>query len=79
LGCAFETGTHGVEKDEHEAAKWYRLAADQGHAVAQYSLGVCYSNGTGVVKDEREAVKWYRLAADQGYASSIDALRRMGM
>jgi TPR repeat protein len=25
---------------------WYRLAADQGHAAAQFNLGVCYKFGT---------------------------------
>ena len=56
--------------------KWYRLAADQGYASAQYNLGVSYANGEGVVQDYREAVKWYRLAADQGHAK---AQRRLGL
>ena len=30
----------GVPQDETEAVRWYRLAADQGHAQAQYHLGV---------------------------------------
>jgi TPR repeat protein len=55
---------------EAAAVKWYRKAADQGHAEAQYSLGKCYANGKGVTKDEVEAVKWYRKSADQGYAEA---------
>ena len=47
--------------------KWYRKAAEQGDADAQYNLGYSYSNGEGVEKDEEEAVKWYRKAAEQGY------------
>ena len=31
----------GVAKDEVEAAMWYRKAAEQGHATAQYNLCVC--------------------------------------
>ena len=59
----------GVDKDDAEAVKWFRLAADQGYAAAQCNLGVMYANGQGIInKDEAEAVKWYRLAADQGYA-----------
>ena len=50
--------------------KWYRLAADQGDAGAQYNLGVMYDNGQGVPQNYAEAVKWYRLAADQGDASA---------
>ena len=31
----------GVAKDEVEAVKWYRKAAEQNHAQAQYNLQVC--------------------------------------
>ena len=50
------------------AAKWYKLAADQGYAEAQFNLGLCYTNGQGVVQSHDTAVKWYKLAADQGNA-----------
>ena len=30
-----------------EAVKWFRLAADQGDASAQYNLGVMYAKGQG--------------------------------
>ena len=50
-----------------EAVRWYRMAADQSYARAQYRLGYCYENGTGVSKDAEEAVRWYRMAADQGH------------
>ena len=53
-------------EDDAEAVRWYRLAADQGHADAQVFLGLKYANGEGVVEDDAEAVRWYRLAADQG-------------
>ena len=46
--------------------KLFRLAADQGDAKAQYSLGVMYDQGEGVPQDYAEAVKWYRLAANRG-------------
>lgn len=39
--------------------------AEQGDAVAQYSLGVMYENGQGLPQDYVEAVRWYRLAAEQ--------------
>jgi TPR repeat protein len=50
--------------------KWYRKAADQGDADAQFNLGAGYDNGQGVPQDYAEALKWYRLAADQGVASA---------
>jgi TPR repeat protein len=57
-----------VAKDEAEAVKWYRKAADQNLADAQYILGSCYLLGQGVPKNYVEAVKWFRKAADQNYA-----------
>ena len=30
----------GVPEDDKEAVKWYRLAAEQGYAQAQYNLGL---------------------------------------
>jgi TPR repeat protein len=66
----------GVAKDEVEAVKWYRKAAEQNDAEAQYNLGLCYANGQGVAKDEAEAVKWYRKAAEQNDA---DAQYNLGL
>jgi TPR repeat protein len=45
-------------------------AAKQGHAYAQYNLGLMYAKGIGVPENDAEAVKWYRKAADQGYADA---------
>jgi len=50
--------------------KWYRLAAEQGNAIAQANLGVMYEDGEGVPQDYKEAAKWYRLAAEQGEADA---------
>lgn len=38
---------NGVTTDLCEAARWFRLAADQGHAEGQLELGVMYCNGQG--------------------------------
>ena len=38
VGVCYQYGT-GVVKDEVEAMKYYKMAADQGDADAQYSLG----------------------------------------
>ncbi|MBY3433297.1 hypothetical protein HFN89_03845 [Rhizobium laguerreae] len=67
LGWLYASG-RGVTKDDVEASRLYRLAADQGYAPAQHNLGVRYENGRGVAKDNVEAARLYRLAADQGYA-----------
>jgi TPR repeat protein len=69
MGMCYANGT-GVAQDDAEAVRWYRLAADQGDAKAQYNIGGCYSKGTGVVQDDAEALRWFRLAADQGLAEA---------
>ncbi|MEK7706844.1 MAG: tetratricopeptide repeat protein, partial [Verrucomicrobiota bacterium] len=68
LGSAFSFGSLGVVKDEMEAAKWFRKAAEQNYAKAQHNLGAAYAGGQGVAKDETEAVKWFRKAAEQSFA-----------
>jgi TPR repeat protein len=44
-----------------------RLAAEDGIAGAQFSLGLRYKSGTGVVKDPAQAIHWFRQAAEQGH------------
>ena len=56
---------------------WYRKAAEQGLASAQYNLGLMYYEGDGVELDVKQAVSWTRKAAEQGYASAqanLDAM-----
>ena len=55
---------YGMQKNEAEAIKWYKLAAAQNDPTAQFNLGKAYYTGAGVPKDEAEAIKWFRLAAD---------------
>lgn len=67
LGRCYLTGI-GVEKNEVEAVKWFRKAADRGNDEGQVLLGLCYFNGLGVETDETEAIKWFHRAAKQdGY------------
>ncbi len=56
--------------DEVEAVKWFRKAAEQNDAAAQFYLGFCYDKGQGVAQDYVEAVKWFRKAAEQNIAEA---------
>jgi uncharacterized protein len=56
-----------VPKDDAEAVKWYRLAADQGHAKAQCNLGIMYATGNSVPKDLVQAHVWWNIAGANGY------------
>ena len=61
-------GRNGRPKNDAEALKWYRQAAEHGNAAGQVRLGFMYANGRGLAKDDVEAVKWYRKAVEQGNA-----------
>ncbi len=45
--------------------RWYRKAAEQGYAPAQYGLGAMYGNGYGVPQDYVQAHMWFNLAGAQ--------------
>ena len=51
--------------DFEEAARWYRLAAEQGLSEAQNNLGVMLKDGQGVEQDYAEAARWFTMAARQ--------------
>ena len=53
-----------------EAFKFCSVAAEQGHAEAQFNLGDMYDNGQGVKQDYFKAVEWYQKAADQGQSDA---------
>jgi hypothetical protein len=67
----------GVPQDYAEALGWFRKAADQGDAEAQYDVGSRYYYGQGVAQDYAEALRWYRKAADQGEARAQCGLGSM--
>lgn len=50
-------------QDHAEAARWYRKAAYQGYAPAQFQIGVAYYLGRGVVQNYVKAHMWMNLAA----------------
>ena len=63
----YQTGKN-VTQDYKEAVKWYRMAAEQGDAQAQNSLGVMYANGEGVIQDYKE---------EAPHSNSIDDLLKL--
>lgn len=65
-----------MPQDGAEAVRWYRLAADQGHAQAESDLGIAYALGRGVPRDYDAALRYFRLSAKQGY---MPALTNLGL
>ena len=56
-----------------ESAKWFRMAAEQGHARSQLILGTMYIDGEGVPQDIVSAHMWISIASrDKHYVPKDD-------
>ena len=73
MGLAHKYGTL-VRQDHGLSVEWFRKAAEQGFADAQFNLGRIYGPADGLYRKRRaapedyaQAVKWLRRAAEQGY------------
>ena len=76
LAKCYATG-EGVKKDEVEAFKIYRKAADAGSAEALYELHVFYNLGWGGgTVDKTKAAEALRKSAEMGY---VEAQRSLGL
>jgi TPR repeat protein len=69
-------GTRSKDFNFQQAARWYQVAAEQGHAAAQNNLGWLYLHGHGVSRDPAVAFRWFSASADQGV---IDACYNLGL
>lgn len=65
-----------MDYDLESAAGWFYRAAEQGHAGAQFNLGLLYAEGHGVPRDPAKAVEWFAKAAEQG---NVDAQNNLGV
>ena len=54
----------GVSQNYEKALLWYRKAAEQGHAQAQFNLGAMYALGQGIAQDNKEAIRWLHKVAE---------------
>jgi TPR repeat protein len=81
IGYAYYNYDHkGIiytSQDYKKAAEWFRRAAEQGAAEAQYVLGTMFAEGKGGRQDDAEAANWFRKAAEQGYAKAQHSLGEM--
>jgi hypothetical protein len=63
----FEDGLAAYEREDYATALiFWRPLAEQGHAEAQFNLGVMHYEGWGVPWDIVQAHMWLSLAATQG-------------
>jgi len=62
VGLQHRAGTPQHPKDDQEAVRWFRKAAEGGHPGAMAALAEAYLGGHGVVRDPREAARWAESA-----------------
>eukprot|EP00038_Savillea_parva_P027543 m.60144 g.60144 ORF g.60144 m.60144 type:complete len:1587 (-) comp7941_c0_seq1:2023-6783(-) len=78
LGTIFMSGTTpGVRENPTEGMFWFRSAAEQGNAQAQYTVGVALSMGQhGLPKDPEQAKLYLERAAAQNYAPAVARMQK---
>ncbi len=67
----FQAGMDAHDRGDYATAlsEW-RPLAEQGHAKAQYNLGLLYANGQGMPQEYEQARQWWEKAAAQGDANA---------
>lgn len=56
-----------VEKNPQEAAKWFKIASDNGSAEGAYRYANMLMYGNGVEKDVEKADEYLKLSSERGY------------
>ncbi len=71
MGMVYQAGEKipsGVKADPAEAAKWYDMAAEQGHTEAIQHLAMMNAAGMGIERNDEEAIRLFRQGAELGNA-----------
>jgi len=77
LGQLSDNGFGTVALDPREAARWYRMAAEQNHGEAQFALARAYALGRGVPQDKDQALHWLKKAAENNFEQAMIDLARL--
>ena len=70
LALDYELGRNGKKRDKAKAVYYYTKAAEEGNALAQLNLGVCYEYGDGIKQNLKKAVALYVSASERGNAKA---------
>ena len=76
LGRCREIG-RGTVENKQEAMNEYLFAANRGHAMSQFAIGLLEYNQGNKTSDYIEAVKWWRLAEKNGSSQAREALSKI--
>ena len=74
LGVMLFRGEGNLQKDQKEAARLYKLAADMGYAPAQYNYAACLISGQGVPKNRALGMRYWEKACEQEYSVALQGI-----
>ncbi|WP_439543319.1 hypothetical protein [Hyphomicrobium sp.] len=74
LGRMLSLGLVFGAKNNGEAARYYLMAAEEGHLGSMTRYALFAKDGIGIPKNETLAVKWFRKAADGGQEAAMTNL-----
>lgn len=70
LATLMENTLRNVGPQPSKAIHWLGEAANQGHAKAQFKLGMYYLKGQGITRNPQTAFKWFSKAAEKNVAGA---------
>jgi uncharacterized protein len=74
----FNAGMAAAQRGDYATAlRQWKPLAEQGHAAAQFNLGLMYADRLGVAQSDSKAVHWWRLSAKQGFTAAQTSLAWM--
>ncbi len=76
LAHLYLKGQGGIPYDVEEAIKLLEQAAETGHQMAAFDLGLLFLEGTRVSKDRTKALNWFTRSAEMG---QVDAQYFLGL
>ncbi|OHT14490.1 hypothetical protein TRFO_15152 [Tritrichomonas foetus] len=71
-GLILENGNSGIEKDEKEAAKYYKMSADKGNTYGMLMYAKVLEAGKGVTKNFSLAKQYYEKSAEGGNSKAMN-------
>jgi len=77
LANQYRKGDGVFKKNDAEAVKWFRIAAEQGYRSAQAELAFMSYYGEGMTQNYSQAILWFRKAALQGHDKAQYTLGEM--
>jgi TPR repeat protein len=74
IALFYEQGIYGIPRDLNRAARYFKMASDQGSRDGMFYYADMLEFGRGVPKDAAAAVRLYKLAAERNHSKAMGYL-----